>query len=56
MVLVEDTGDLQTDKVRAISDKAMDTLMDSGYLPAATVRRVQDWLDEYRAASADGAH
>ena len=58
MVLVEGSDDLKSDSIRAMSNRAAHTLMDSGYLPPATVGRVQDWLREYRAAGAgaDGAH
>jgi TRAP-type C4-dicarboxylate transport system substrate-binding protein len=58
MVLVEGDDDLKSDRIRAMSDQAARTLMDSGYLPEETVNRVQDWLREYRATGAgtDGAH
>jgi TRAP-type C4-dicarboxylate transport system substrate-binding protein len=56
MELVDDAGDLQSDRVRAISEQATKSLMDSNYLPAATVERVQAWLREYRAAGTDGTH
>jgi TRAP-type C4-dicarboxylate transport system substrate-binding protein len=58
MVLVKDTDSLKSAQVRDIADKATQSLMDSGYLPADLVHRVQGWLQEYRAGSAqpDAAH
>lgn len=54
MVLVEGADDLKSGRIHAISDQATHTLMESGYLPSATVDRVQEWLREYRAAKPAG--
>jgi TRAP-type C4-dicarboxylate transport system substrate-binding protein len=51
MVLVKDTEALKSQQVRDIAGKATQSLMDSGYLPADLVHRVQDWLREYRAGA-----
>ena len=51
MVLVKDTQELKSAQVHDIAVKATQSLMDSGYLPADLVHRVQDWLREYRAGA-----
>jgi TRAP-type C4-dicarboxylate transport system substrate-binding protein len=50
--LVEGEDDLKSGEIKRISDQAADRLMDDGYLPEATVRRVREWLAEYRARTA----
>ncbi|MDH3979989.1 MAG: TRAP transporter substrate-binding protein DctP [Gammaproteobacteria bacterium] len=60
ITLVEGEDDLKSGEIKRISDQAAEQLMEDGYLPAATVRRVREWLAEYRAQPvaepADAAH
>ena len=49
LTLVEGEEDLKSGEIKRISDLAADQLMDDGYLPGASVRRVREWLAEYRA-------
>jgi TRAP-type C4-dicarboxylate transport system substrate-binding protein len=52
LTLVEGEEDLKSGKIKHISEQAAEQLMDDGYLPDATVRRVKEWLAEYRARPA----
>jgi TRAP-type C4-dicarboxylate transport system substrate-binding protein len=49
MEFVLNPEDLDEAQVRDISTKAAQSLMDSGYIPKATIDRIQQWLAEYRA-------
>ena len=50
--LVEGASDLTGPEVRDISDRATMQLVENGYIPAATLDRVRQWLAEYRSAQA----
>jgi TRAP-type C4-dicarboxylate transport system substrate-binding protein len=58
--LVEGADDLTGPEVRRISDQATLQLVRDGYIPAATLDRVRQWVAEYRATSgrdtADAVH
>ncbi|MDH3871308.1 MAG: TRAP transporter substrate-binding protein DctP [Gammaproteobacteria bacterium] len=49
MEFVLNPEDLDEAQVKDISTKAAQSLMDSGYIPEATIDRIQQWLAEYRA-------
>jgi TRAP-type C4-dicarboxylate transport system substrate-binding protein len=49
MEFVLNPEDLDEEQVNDISTKAAESLMDSGYIPEATIDRIRQWLAEYRA-------
>lgn len=49
LVLVEGDADLLGDEIKAISDKAGQTLVDNGYIPAALISRVRELIRQYRS-------
>ncbi len=50
--LVEGEDDLKSGEIKRVVDQAAEQLMDKGYLPAATVSKVREWLEEYRNRAA----
>jgi TRAP-type C4-dicarboxylate transport system substrate-binding protein len=55
MTLVEADESLISGDVEKISQQAGRQLRDSGYIPGTVLRKVNDWLAEYRAQHADSS-
>lgn len=49
LVLVEGDADLVGEEIRAISDKAGQTLVNNGYIPANLISRVRELIRKYRS-------
>jgi len=53
ITVVEADASLISGDIAAISQQAARQLMDEGYIPESVLRKVNEWLAEYRAARAD---
>ncbi|MGB5473741.1 MAG: TRAP transporter substrate-binding protein DctP [Gammaproteobacteria bacterium] len=53
MIMVEPDESLISGDIETISQQAGKRLTKAGYIPESVLHRVNDWLDEYRAAQAD---
>jgi hypothetical protein len=53
MQFVMDTEDLDSKEVKELNRRAGETLMEEGYIPQATIQKVNKWLDEYHAAKSE---
>ena len=48
MILVEATESLETESLQEIRIRAGESLMKNGYIPEATINRVNQWLQDFR--------
>ncbi|MCK5382722.1 MAG: hypothetical protein KAJ65_03100, partial [Gammaproteobacteria bacterium] len=48
MILVEATESLETEALQEIRIRAGESLMKNGYIPEATINRVNQWLQDFR--------
>ena len=52
MIMVEATESLETEALQDIRVRASESLMEMGYIPKATIDRVNQWLQDFRNAKA----